>query len=270
MRGTVVRDLVREMILQEDEAQRRKNAEIASRIATGSDIPTAKRLLGRTLKDTWRKEADHASFRDVTFIHWQSLSSAVDLIRKPRGRDEVSAIPYRSKPWTPFTLGWYNPIGVILKGRPTLIANADLNSNAFTKKVIPNYEMSQEKKAQRQASSGWNKYPGEQSPGSSSRFFHGNPTNFARSWEKCLVYSADDIVPAEKIDFDAPSMKSSRSPMGWPEALIDNWRPVGIVVPDSVVSDFGIDVILDIFEEKGVPSGLPIYDQNGEERNETR
>lgn len=272
----MIRQLIREMLLQEDEATRRMNANLATHLATNVRKPTDRRMFGRVLKAAWQREADHASFKNVTFIHWQSFNQIVSLINSPRGRDEISAIPYNKPPWKPFSLGWGNRgIGIILKGRPTLVANADLNSNAF-RKVAATMGGSVEKMDQRQSSSGWNKYPGPKSPGSEPEFTDSFTDELARSWEDHLVYSADEIAPAEKINFNAATVfsPSSREPgdksMGWPEALVDNWRVGGIVIPNALIQEWGIDETLDNLRRHEVPSGVPIFDESGEERSVTR
>lgn len=271
----MIRQLIREMLIQEDEATRRMNANLATHLATKVREPTDRRMFGRVLKDAWRKEADHASFNNVTFIHWQSFNKIVELINNPRGRDEISALPYVNPPWKPFSLGWGDRgVGVILKGRPTLIANADLNSNAY-RKVAATMGGSVEKMDQRQRSSGWNKYPGMRSPGSEPDFYDSLTDEVARSWEDHLVYSADEIAPAEKINFNAahvfaPSRQQGTRMMGWPEALVDNWRVEGIVIPNALIQEWGIDETLDNLKRHEVPAGIPIYDENGEERSETR
>jgi hypothetical protein len=271
-----IRQLIREMLLQEDEATRRMNANLATHLATKVREPTDRRMFGRVLKAAWKKEADHASFNKVTFIHWQNFDRIVDLISDPRGKDEISTMPYVKPPWKPFSLGWSRVIGVIIKGRPTLIANADLNSNAF-RKVTSTMGGSIEKMDQRQKSSGWNKYPGPKSPGSEEDDFYGSFTDgLARSWEDHLVYSADEIAPAEKINFDAQVVfsPSSKGPgdkvMGWPEALVDNWSVEGIVIPKAIIQEWGIDETLDNLKRHEVPSGIPIFDESGEERSATR
>lgn len=270
-----VRALVREMLLQEDERIRQGNANLSAHIATKVKEPTDRRMFGRVLKAAWHKEADHASFNDVTFIHWQNFGVATDLLRKPRGKDEISTMPYRQPPWKPFSLGWQRPIGVILRGRPTLIANADLNSNAF-RRAASTMGGSVEKMDQRQKSSGWNKYPGPKSPGSEPEFTDSFTDELARSWEDHLVYSAEEIAPAEKINFDARTVfsPSSREPgdksMGWPEALVDNWRVEGIVIPNALIQEWGIDETLDNLQRHEVPSGILIFDESGEEKSVTR
>lgn len=275
MMESTVRRTVREILLQEDEAARRMNANLATHMATKVKAPSERRMFGRALKDAWRREADHASFENVTFVHWNSFNNIVKLLSNPRGRDEISTFPYRTPPLKPFSLGWgENTYGVILKGHPTLIANADLNSNAFRK--VANM-MEPEKITQREKSSGWNKYPGMKSPGSEQDFYDDFSSQLARSWEDHLVYSADEIAPAEKINFNAATIFSSAASrssgevaMGWPEALMDNWRVEGIVVPDERIQDYGIDNLLEYFEKHEVPAGISMYDEQGEERSVTR
>jgi len=278
MGSRAIRSLIREMILQEDEAIRRMNANLATHIATKVKSAGDRRTFGRVLKDAWRKEADHASFNNVTFVHWNSFNNIVKLLSNPRGRDEISTFPYRTPPLKPFSLGWGDrTYGVILKGHPTIIANADLNSNAFRRAGIPDYDMEKEKQVHREKSSGWNKYPGPKSPGSEQDFYDDFSTQLARSWEDHLVYSADEIAPAEKINFNAATIFSSAASrssgevaMGWPEALLDNWRVEGIVVPDGRIQDYGIDNLLEYFENHEIPPGISVYDEMGEERSVTR
>ena len=272
----MIRQLIREMLLMEDEAQRLANAEIARSIAGDSQMrPADRRNLGRGLKSMWQKEANISSFNSVTFIHWQSFYSIAYLVRKPSGKDEISAIPYIKTPWKPFTFGWSDNIGAIVKGRPTLIANADLNSGAFRKGGISPRDIPQEKQDHRERSSGWNKYPGPKSPG--TKPIPSDPEGqLARSWEDHLVYSADEIAPAEKINFDASKVisRSSRKRgdkvMGWPEALIDNWKVVGLVIPDKLMGQWGIEMTLEELKKYEVPAGIPIYDESGAERSLTR
>jgi len=269
---SAVRSVVREMILQEDEAARMMNTNLATHMATKVKSAGERRTVGRTLKDAWRKEADHASFSRVTFIHWNSTANVLNLLSNPRGRDEISTFPYLKPPWKRFTLGWSGGLGVILKGHPTIVANADLNSNAFRRRGIPDYEMEKEKQAQRHKSSGWNKYPGAKSPGSEQDFYGDFTTQLARSWEDHLVYSADEIAPAEKINFNASAVfrTSSESPMGWPEALLDNWKVEGIVVPDETIQEYGIENLLEYLKNHEAPAGILVYDERGEERSVTR
>jgi len=272
MGESLVRSLIRS-VLQEDEAARRMNANLATHMANKVNEPGERRAFGRVLKNAWMKEADHASFNNVTFVHWNDINRILNLLREPRGRDEISTLPYRKPPWKPFSLGWSRVIGVILKGHPTLIANADLNSNAFRKAMNV---MDLEKIEQREKSSGWNKYPGMKSPGSEHDFWGDLTTQLARSWEDHLVYSADEIAPAEKINFDAGKVFSpwSRDPddvsMGWPEALIDNWRVEGIVIPDDEIKVMSIEEFLEAFKRHEVPAGISVYDERGEERSITR
>lgn len=263
----IFRLLIREVLL-EDAAAREEIASIAKKMAQDRLTSSQRRSLGRVLKDKWRKEADIASFDKVTFVHWQDIGFMSTLVSSPRGRDEIPTIPYRTTPWTQLRgirKVSDKSIGAIIKGHPTLIANADMNSNVFKDGKIPFYEIPEEKQDQRRKSSGWNKYPGPQSPGSEAD----NPTP-ARSWEDYLVYSADEIVPHEKISFDVAGVFKGTEPLGWPEALIDNWHVEGLVVPPSVIEHYGIDELLDAFVRQQFPSDLPIYDVMGEIRKYTK
>lgn len=269
MNESLVRKLVREMLLIEDRdkaANLAKNLAIAAVNAPHPHI----RSVGKMLKSEWQDSANVQSFKSVTFIHWADIDRAFDLLRKPVSKDELSVLPYKSKPWTPLqNLSGMTTqiIGVIVKGWPTLVANADLNSNAFKKSEIPDKEMPRDVKNQRQASSGWNKYPGPRSPG--SKLFFDTGTEYARSWDDYLVYSADEIAPHEKISFDALGVFRGTDPRGWPEALLDNWKPVGIVIPDITLDGNEFDDFVYTMGNHGIPAGLTVYDERGEKQGMT-
>lgn len=269
-----LRSLIREFLFHEGEAERAEISAVAKRVANLPGAATAQRRdLGRTLKRMWQKEADHASFKGVTFIHWQDIGHMHSLLNSPRARDEISAIPYNSTPWTQLRgLRKIGPraIGAIVSGRPTLIANADMNTHAFRDGKVPYYEFPEEKQDQRRRSSGWNKYPGTKSIGSTD---YETPSGWtaARSWEDYLVFSASDIFPHDKITFDVGQFtEPSIVARGWPEALIDNWKVTGLVVPQSLIEDWGADELLDTLQRQEIPSGLPIFDQMGKKRLTTR
>lgn len=272
-----LRSLIREYLICEGEAERAEISAIAKKMANipGPAATAGRRDLGRTLKRMWQKEADHASFKGTTFIHWQNIGHMHSLLNAPRSRDEISAIPYNTTPWTQLR-GLYKigprAIGAVLSGRPTLIANADMNTHAFRDGKVPYYEFPEEKQDQRRRSSGWNKYPGTKSVGSSEEHeWSPYAKKPARSWEDYLVFSASDIFPHDKITFDAGQLtEPSIVARGWPEALIDNWKVTGLVVPQSLIEDWGADELLDILQRQEIPSGLPIFDQMGEERLTTR
>jgi hypothetical protein len=277
MTTSILRSLIRETLLDvntqdagedeffaEGEEERSEISKIAKNV-TKAQSKTHIRDLGRTLKRMWQKEADIASFKSVTFIHWQDIHWMSRLVSSPKKRDEISAIPYRSTPWKQLSglakISKRSAIGAIIEGWPTLIANADLNSHAFRDGKIPYYEIPEEKQDQRRKSSGWNKYPGASSLGSTE--------SGARSWEDFLVYSADEIVLHDKITFDVGEGVVSNIIKGWPEALIDNWRVTGLVIPDSVIENYGIDDLLEILKRNEFPSGVSVYNENGEEKSET-
>jgi hypothetical protein len=260
----LLRSLIHETLLYEDEKNRQEIASIAKKISGG--LSSSKiREMGRVLKSMWRAEADIQSFKKVTFIHWQDIRFMSTLVSYPIRKNEISTIPYVKPPWT--QLKGLNKIseraiGAIIEGWPTLIANADLNSHAFRDGKVPFYEIPEEKQEQRRKSSGWNKYPGYKSIGSEDLG--------ARSWEDFLVFTADEIMPHEKITFDVAGGVKHSYILGWPEALIDNWKITGLVIPDSVIQHYGIDEIHHILQRHEFPDDMPIYDENGNIRSYTK
>jgi len=262
---SVLRCVVSEM-LQEDKEETSKWAKAAAgeRIA---DSET--RDLGRKIKQSWQADADIASFNSVTFIHWGGIQSIFDLVQRPRSRDEISVLPYNKTPWTPLNLGKHYILGAIVKGHPTLVANADLNSLAYSglfgvKGQDARSEAIKKMRA-RTKMSGYNKYPGMKSPGADAeKREYGDGWELARSWEDYIVYSASEIFPHEMISFDTKGVFDGFDSKGWPEALLDNWKVVGIVVPQKTVNDLGntANIYQTIAELK--TSKLPIYDENGQ------
>ena len=263
----VIRQLIRQIILEDKE----ENATIAKKIASldhkADHTLWDTRKFGRELKRKWQSEADISSFKKCTFIHWNGFTSVTQLAARPRSKDEISTLPYNSPPFTPLNLGGNYIIGAMISGHPTIIANADLNSFAFNGKGVPS-----KWGRERTKSSGWNRYPGAYSAGSSHPNSLGGPGEWdARSWQDHLVYTSSEIAAGEKISFDTADTFNYNDNRGWPEALIDNWKVVGLVIPTEVITQLdGIDVILSSFGGEGVPSGLPIYDENGKRRKTTR
>jgi hypothetical protein len=226
-------------LLQEDQDDVRA---VASEFISGLDAAAGAegglaatqhvRASGRVLKRAWQEEADVASFkRRVTFIHWGPFNDIRRAVESPRGKDEISTIPYLNPPFTPFDLRGNTPyvLGLIVEGHPTLVANADLNSLSFRKYAGPDAGVDT---VHRLKSSGWNRYPGDRSFGSE---LPGEDKK--ASWHEALVFKPNDIAPHEKIVFDAPDIYSAKSTgkIGWPEALVDNWKAVGVVVPNEML-----------------------------------
>jgi len=263
----MIRQLIRQIILEDKE----ENAAIAKKIASldHKDEHSVQdvRKFGRELKRKWQSEADISSFNKCKFIYWNGFTSVTQLVARPRSKDEISVLPYNSPPFTPLDLGRTYIIGAIVSGHPTIIANADLNSLAFNGRGVP----SKWGRA-RTKSSGWNRYPGAYSAGSSHPNSLGGPGEWdARSWQDHLVYNSSEIAAGEKVSFDTAEVFYYNDNRGWPEALVDNWKVVGLVIPTDVIEPLGgIDVILSSFRGEGVPSGLPIYDEDGKQRKTTR
>ena len=264
MQESVLRRVVSEM-LQEDKEETSKWAKAA---AGGVIADSETRDLGRKIKQSWQADADIASFNSVTFIHWSGIQSISDLVQHPRSRDEISTLPYNKTPWTPLNFGKHYILGAIVKGHPTLVANADLNSLAYSglfgvKGQDARSEAIKKMRA-RTKMSGYNKYPGLKSPGADAEKREYGDEELARSWEDYIVYSASEIFPHEMISFDTKGVFDGFDNKGWPEALLDNWKVVGIVVPQKTVNDLGntADIYQTIAEFS--TSKLPIYDENGQ------
>ena len=280
MTNHIIRSIVRETLLLEGEEERRRIKDLATKISSDVDLQLFQfRNLGRKLKKMWQEEADISSFKKGVFVHWNEQDKIINMINAPRKNEEISVLPYKGFPVKKFTLGWDKTVlGLLVKGHPTLVANADLNSNIWKKEdVIRAYSNSPPKEKeirlrfidQRLKSSGWNKYPGEISPGVD---FDKNDKPREgidpRSWESHLIYSLDEIAPGEKINWSMDDLLNgfddTGKPVkswGWPEALIDNWSISGIIIPKNRKNE---QLILKELKASFKTSvGLPIYDVNG-------
>tara|TARA_Y100000034_G_C6837497_1_gene378580 strand:- start:279 stop:1271 length:993 start_codon:yes stop_codon:yes gene_type:complete len=184
---------------------------------------------GKAIKDQFRIEADHQWLSMLETVHWTwSTGSLQDILNKRK--DEISCtMTKHTDPYVKTYRG--QPIGLWVDGRITLAANSE--NDIFTGKegyyrspqmrwgedvkVKPKSKIrwTDEKKAkakQRQASSGINKYPLVAD--------YLTDTNALQRWFRRFPYV-----------IDAKTWKPQR---GIPnEALVDNWKPKGIILLDQ-------------------------------------
>jgi len=205
-----------------------------------SDNP--RHIEARELKRRWRAEADLASFSTVQFVHWGLWTDIVRVVVHRRSRDELSTVPYPAgEQMVPLELagGARALLGLVVKGTVTFVSRADLQSGRATSRAV---------NRKRADSSGWNKYPGVASPG----------VKGSLSWENAIVLSADELRGRD-VNYDPFTTFYGGDSRSWPEALIDNWRAVAIVVPNNFSGAFE-DSVLDLHRT----SGLPVVTETGE------
>ena len=205
-----VRNLIREMILEDAESFRARTSSINyddNAAEYRGDAPTPKSI-PREVKAAWNQEADHAFFDTLTKVHWiqgrpgdmwKVAENMLEFIRASR-KDEISVMGYIGNP-KPSRWGDF---GVMVQGRTTLAAR-DMNSifSGYYKSMDPQVVKSYRK------TSGIPRRARLFGPETSGAFMFG----------------------AE--DFGEEGMGN--------ELIVDNWRPVGLVGPqwffDSMEKD---------------------------------
>jgi len=208
-----------------------------------------KRIEGRKTKQKFAKAYDKnkAFFDSLIYVSWMKVEEQIErMIRQPQSKDEMSATWYDSAP----IKAGRAKVGLILKGRPTLVSN----SNAFTGGASRSDTSSADedqfldafylgKESHRDRSSGINKYP---------------------SMEYAdLVFGPKD-VKQEKIEstrkygFRKGNFLFGERPNN--EALIDNWKIVGIVLPFDDTDPLVLKAI-----DLATEMDIPIYDADGKE-----
>ena len=168
---------------------------------------------GRAIKRAFNKNADHDWLATLDTVHWTS-----DLERLPnlstKRKDELSAT--MSKPTEDFPQQ-AGEFGLWIKGRITLAANdMDKIYSEFYHSYGPGKEGTEEEVAHRDKSSGRNKRPTV----SKDYSRYGNlkrGTDFGEKKARDIPYILDQ-------SFWNPHPHRSN------EALVDNWKPIGIVV----------------------------------------
>ena len=196
------------------------------------DFGDAPKSMGKTIKTAFRDNADHQWLATLDTVHWtQDPYNLAALVGK--SKDELSTtmtLPgkYLEQP------KWDLPFGLWVKGRITLAAN-DQN-NLYTGHLYdymgdnPRSKKGKEQE-HRAKSSGINKLP-----------------TVSRDYKKYAKLTPGD-ERSEKLAKDIPyvldqsTWDPSKTRSGVNEALVDNWRAVGIIASyDEVNPEFFQDL----------------------------
>jgi len=157
---------------------------------------------GKTLKQAFAKNADRTFLNSLTTIHWVDERGLQDMLRgKVNSRDELSTSAYL--PGNTKATGFHGHFGMIVKGHITLLAN---DMDQLYTGVGEDYTTAD---PERTKMSGSNK-------GIQQRY---EPN----------AYSEYKIIVLDKQDW-APTMTKGQE---YNEALVDNWTPTGIIIPDD-------------------------------------
>ena len=172
---------------------------------------------GREIKRAFANNADYQFLDSLNTVHWGTTYSLLEL--KGKGKDELSTT--MTEPGNTFVPAAGLEVGLWVKGRITLAANDQdkLHSGFYSDYGAP-HEGSEEEVAHRDASSGRNKRPMMSKDYSRyGQLQRGNEYHeeMARNTPYILdksTWKGQDVSAWGQVN----------------EALVDNWRPLGIVV----------------------------------------
>lgn len=251
-RDKMIRSLIREILLEDLTGfqQRTKGIDYMSNFDDPTfDLPAQKDLphkgMAKDIKRAWAAEADHEFMKSLIKVHWVGgldWEKKLDSFLSLGGNNEISTMGYL--PNSLDVRSSWGAIGVIVQGRVTLAANS---MNAITSGYFK--DVPEEFKS---------KYKSSGVPR--------RATTFA-SIENRYGYNPGGGSDAYILDRSSFNPQSSRNN----ELIVDNWRPVGIVigilrvlflkaVRDAVKKDMQDSNIN--YAKVMLGLGLPIYDVN--------
>lgn len=220
---------------------------------------------GRVIKRAFNANADHQWLSTLNTVHWTGDAYELgNLVGK--NKDELStSMSLPGETFEPaFGMADMGTQGLWVKGRITLAVNDHdaLYSHGISSYVGPAAMFSPEEQEQRERSSGVNKLPSVSKD--YSRYDRIKPgTEFGEKMARNIPYVLDQST------WDPEQLRSETN-----EALVDNWRAVGIVVTGGFLKFVrhyarigpadAIGVMKELFgaaEEFGVP----IFDVNQNE-----
>ena len=171
---------------------------------------------GREIKQAFAKHADHQWLSTIDTVHWASTPySLKDLIGK--GKDELSTT--MALPGDPLrSIGDFVPYGLWIKGRITLASDTqDTIYSGFYGDYGAPVEGTEEEVSQRDKSSGRNKRPTM-----SKMYKRYSNLQPGEKYSEKMARNIPYVLDQSTWDPNNPSSTN--------EALVDNWRPVGLVV----------------------------------------
>jgi len=235
----------------------------------GAPRREATKEVRRAIKQIFRDEADHKWLSTLNTVHW-AMNPKTLMRLKGRNRDELSttmALP--NEQLVSFSPA-VRPFGLWVKGRITLAAD-DMDQiwsghygKYMTHPVFPKDGPTPEQ-LQRQRSSGVNKLPGEVPLPNKWGRMAKNIGKKRGKWsdEKLLDLVLDEFPYV----LDRQTWQTTSSGNRPNEALVDNWRPVGIVVPDEfagyVTDDLAIGNVATT-KEAATEFGVPVFNSKKE------
>lgn len=201
-----LRRLIRQLIGQNtDPVEIPKNANVQSNIE---------------FKREFQRNADQKSLQRLRYIHWCNPHE-VRPILEGSGKNEISTSIHSPKhPLVPWELdesyGADVPtIGIELKGFVTMAANLDLASGRHGVNYRTGDKLNPSKEFQKMTSG----IPKR----ASEKDFQNRGKNYPNMG---LIYSEEDLKIYSRYNYDSIDAE-------WPEAILDNWRPVAMWYDDE-------------------------------------
>ena len=212
----------------------------------GGKIP---KEAGREIKRAFNKNADHNFLNTLDTVHWGTTYGIESLVGN-KGKDELSAT--MTLPGDRLVPAAGLEVGLWIKGRITLATNdQDAMYSGFYGDYGVGPEGDEEAVAQRDRSSGRNKRPFvSKDYRKFSAAEKGNPAH-----EKMVAAGIPYVL--DKSTWKAPD--SSWGTVN--EALVDNWKPIGLIVSKQDVVDAVLKTAKKLAGEGGTPpSGKIVKD----------
>ena len=214
---------------------------------------------GKAIKRAFAKNADHQWLSTIDTVHWTKDAYSLSEL-KGRGKDELSAS--MTLPDETFALMHHDlKVGLWVRGRITLAVNDmdELYSGDWFDYVGPHSAYTDEEQEQRRKSSGVNKLP--QASKDYSRYGQLKRGNeYGEKLARNIPYVLDQSM------WDPSKTRSETN-----EALVDNWRAVGIIATGEfppIVKHYAdndpsqaMGAMKELFKA-AADFGVPIYDVN--------
>lgn len=175
---------------------------------------------GKAIKRAFNKHADHQWLSTLDTVHWSTAYNLAELVGK--GKDELSTtMTLPGEPFTPLA----GNTGLWIKGRITLAAN-DMDhlysGHGWEYGIGKSLGGDYKEVSHRDKSSGRNKRP-------TTSKDYSKYGRLKRSSELHRLMAQDIPYVLDQ------SMWSPRPAGGSNEALVDNWKPIGLIIHDEYV-----------------------------------
>ena len=230
----LLREYIRSLLL-EDEAGRKQLAKdlegaenwptkAASKERDWQFEPSLARPSGRVLKQAFHKHADQSFASSLTTVHWADNPDMILSLLKGSSKDEVSTSAYLPGELKNTGTGAYGAYGLEIKGHISLLANSmdDINTGGGMDSIY----------ATASPSSGKNK-------GVRKTYI---PSAYSDDKNPILVLDKSDWNPSSHFEGIVNN-----------EALVDNWRPIAIIISNEEnYEDGDVEYLEDLAKERGL------------------